>query len=242
LGVEGSYPIDGQPTWTARCCYRTCDWMQCPRLHTATGFTSMDLDLCGCCRRQTPEMRNLDLCPQRRGRSAKSQSRPPPGWKRVGVIGPAQRLGQGYKSQRGDGVRASTSTCGNHAHAPCAVAGLSSPRTIRVGAREKAGRKPQSRVALAPAPAYHRRDVCAGNGLRSTSDGLLRHPNWHRDTHPRIEEFRVADGALEPRRRVGHGNKGPWPCGAAAVVRMGAAHTCDHDRLSACSSMLHVAS
>jgi hypothetical protein len=164
----------GQPTWTARCCYRTRDWMQCPRLHTATGFTSMNLALCGCCRRQTPEMRNLDLCPQRRGRSAKSQSRPPPGWKRVGVIGSAQRLGQGYKSQRGDGVRASTSTCGNHAHAPCAVAGLSSPRTIQVGAREKVGRKASSRVALAPAPAYHGRDVCADNGLRSTSDGLLR--------------------------------------------------------------------
>jgi hypothetical protein len=109
LGSREAIRLMGQPTWTARCCYRRCDWMHCRGCIQPPGQRRWPGPVVCGCRRPRPEVRNLDLYPPS-GRSAQSQSRPPPGWKRVGLA--AQGLGQGYKSQRGDGVRVSTSLCG----------------------------------------------------------------------------------------------------------------------------------
>jgi hypothetical protein len=88
------------------------------------------------------------------------------------------------------------------------------PRTIRVGARGRgkswSQRLPPRHTRARPSLSRTRR---VGSASRAAGCSVALettwHPNWHRDTHPRIDEFRVADGALEPRRRVGHGNNGP---------------------------------
>jgi hypothetical protein len=128
LAVEGSYPIDGPAhlNGTLLLPYMRLDALW--RLHTATGSTSMAWPCrvwCGC-RRPRPEVRNLNVYPPG-GRIAQSQSRPPPGRKRVGLMGrPSSRHWAGIQLPAGR-------RCAREYEfvwQDCLP-----PRTIRVGAR-----------------------------------------------------------------------------------------------------------
>jgi hypothetical protein len=228
LGVEGSYPIDGPAhlDGTLLLPYMRLDAL--PRLHTATGSTTMAWP----CRVWLP--------------SPKARSAQP-------------RCVSTEQSQCTESVTAASGMETSRARSSRSWAGMQipagrrcareyefvwqdclPPRTTQVGAR---GRGKSWSQRLPPRhtrsrPAYHGRDVWARlHERRAAPSHSKRHCTQTGIAIP-TPESTSSGSRMEPWSPGGEWAMAimahPWPCGAAA-------HSCDHDRPSACSSMLHVA-